>query len=117
MAVQLLGQNTYPDTSVSVPLTYSLVSQPSHGSVTNFNASTGTFTYTPAPGYVGADTFQYAVTANGPDAAAAPATSNATAVTISVTRACRRPRRPHAHSVPHVRSDRRSYLSKMFNSS
>jgi cyclophilin family peptidyl-prolyl cis-trans isomerase len=85
VAVQLLGQNTYPDTSVSVPLTYSLVSQPSHGTVSDFNASTGTFTYTPAPGYVGADSFQYTVTADGPDASAAPATSNATAVSIGVT--------------------------------
>ncbi len=56
--VQLSGQNTYPDTSVKVPLTYSLVSQPSHGTVSNFNASTGTFTYTPDPGYMGTDTFQ-----------------------------------------------------------
>jgi cyclophilin family peptidyl-prolyl cis-trans isomerase len=85
VAVQLLGQNTYPDTSVSVPLTYSLVSQPSHGTVSDFNASTGTFTYTPAPGYVGADSFQYTVTADGPDSSAAPATSNATAVSIGVT--------------------------------
>jgi cyclophilin family peptidyl-prolyl cis-trans isomerase len=86
VAVQLLGQNTYPDTSVSVPLTYSLVSQPEHGSITNFNASTGTFTYTPASGYVGPDKFQYTVTANGPDANVAPATSNATTVAIGVTR-------------------------------
>jgi cyclophilin family peptidyl-prolyl cis-trans isomerase len=86
VAVQLLGQNTYPDTSVSVPLTYALTSQPGHGTVTNFNSSTGTFTYTPAPGYAGADTFQYTVTANGPDANAASATSNSTAVTIGVTK-------------------------------
>ena len=72
-AIQLSGQNTYPDTSVKVPLTYSLAVDPSHGTVTNFNASTGTFTYTPDPGYVGTDTFEYEVTAYGPDSTAAPA--------------------------------------------
>ena len=69
---QLSGQNTYPDTSVKVPLTYSLASDPSHGTVSNFNASTGTFTYTPDPGYVGTDTFKYEATAYGPDSTAAP---------------------------------------------
>ena len=56
-AVQLSGQNTYPDATVKVPLTYSLSADPTHGTITNFNASTGTFTYTPDPGYIGTDTF------------------------------------------------------------
>ena len=34
--VQLSGQNTYPDATVKVPLTYSLASDPTHGTITNF---------------------------------------------------------------------------------
>jgi cyclophilin family peptidyl-prolyl cis-trans isomerase len=83
-AGQLSGQNTYPDTSVKVPLTYSLATDPSHGTVTNFNATTGAFTYTPDPGYVGPDSFTYAVTAYGPDSSASPGVSPKTAVNINV---------------------------------
>jgi cyclophilin family peptidyl-prolyl cis-trans isomerase len=82
--IQLAGQNTYPDTSVSVPLTYSLVSSPQDGTISDFNASTGTFTYTPNVGFSGTDTFQYRVTATGPNSTAAAATSNPGTVTISV---------------------------------
>ena len=81
---QLSGQNTYPDTTAKVPLTYSLASDPSHGTVTNFNAATGTFTYTPDPGYVGVDGFTYKATAYGPDLAANPGVSQTTAVNINV---------------------------------
>ena len=83
-AIQLSGQNTYPDASVKVPLTYSLVSDPTHGTVTHFNAATGTFTYTPDPGYTGADTIKYAVTAYGPISTAAPASSSPATVTVDV---------------------------------
>jgi len=85
--VPLSGQSTYPDTTASVPLSYDLISQPSHGIVSNFNASTGTLTYTPDPGYVGADTFQYVATASGPNTSAAPATSNPATVTLAVSAA------------------------------
>jgi cyclophilin family peptidyl-prolyl cis-trans isomerase len=83
--VGLSGQNTFPDPTVSVPLTYALVSQPAHGTINNFNASTGTFNYTPDPGYQGTDTFSYDVTANGPLITAPPATSNPATVTIGVS--------------------------------
>ncbi len=83
--VTLAGQNTYPDTSVKVPLTYTLSSQPEHGTVSNFNASTGTFDYTPDPGYTGTDTFNYDVTANGPFDTAPPATSNPASVAVNVS--------------------------------
>ena len=82
--VQLSGQNTYPDTSVKVPLTYSLLSDPTHGTVTDFNAATGTFTYTPDPGYTGADTIKYEATAYGPVSTAAPAASSPATVTVGV---------------------------------
>ena len=85
--VQLSGTNTYPDTTASVPLSYDLVSQPSHGTVSNFNGSTGTLTYTPDPGYLGTDTFQYVVAANGPNTAAASATSSPATVTVGVSNA------------------------------
>jgi cyclophilin family peptidyl-prolyl cis-trans isomerase len=84
-SVQLSGQSTYPDASVKVPLTYSLVSDPTHGTVTHFNAVTGTFTYTPDPGYTGADTIKYAVSAYGPISTAAGATSSPATVTIAVS--------------------------------
>jgi subtilase family serine protease len=40
-------------------LTFSIVSQPSHGSVTITNSSTGAFTYTPASNYYGSDSFTF----------------------------------------------------------
>jgi cyclophilin family peptidyl-prolyl cis-trans isomerase len=83
--VQLSGQNTYPDTSVKIPLTYNLVSQPGHGTVSDFDASTGTLIYTPDPGYQGTDTFQYDVTANGPKTTAPPATSSPATVSVGVS--------------------------------
>ncbi|HKI21362.1 MAG TPA: Ig-like domain-containing protein [Isosphaeraceae bacterium] len=70
---------------MTVPLTYSFVSQPSHGTISDFNSSTGTFIYTPTSGFVGTDTFQYQVEATGPNSTASTATSNAGTVTISVT--------------------------------
>ena len=85
--IQLAGQSDYPVASTTVPLNYTLISLPSHGSVTNFNASTGTFTYTPQAGYLGTDTFQYQVTANGPNTAAAGATSDPATVTVGVSTA------------------------------
>lgn len=40
-------------------LAFSIVSQPVHGTVTLTNAATGAFTYTPASGYAGADSFTF----------------------------------------------------------
>jgi uncharacterized repeat protein (TIGR01451 family) len=42
-------------------LTYSIVANPSHGSVVITNASTGAFTYTPAAGFTGSDSFTFDV--------------------------------------------------------
>ncbi len=83
--VQLSGQSTYPDTSASAPLTYDLISQPSHGTINNFNGLTGTVTYTPDRGYLGADSFQYVAVATGPNTSAAPAISNPATVTLAVS--------------------------------
>ena len=84
MQVQLAGQNAFPDPTATVPLTYGLASNPEHGTISNFNSSTGTFTYTPNSGFMGTDTFQYQVEATGPNSSAAAAISNVGTVTISV---------------------------------
>jgi Bacterial Ig domain len=97
--VTLQGQAGYPNTSNAGTLTYSLVSQPSHGTVTDFNAATGTFVYTPQAGYSGADSIQYEVNEDGPAppvgvnqntdqtlyGPATTTTSDAATVTITVT--------------------------------
>src|SRR5579883_2643800 len=84
-SITLSGQSGYPSSSTPGTLTYSLVSQPSHGTISNFNASTGTLSYTPTPGFQGTDTFQYQVTASGPQATPATTMSNPGTVTITVT--------------------------------
>ena len=82
--VQLDGTSGYPDTSTPSTLTYSLLSQPAHGTVTNFNTSTGTLTYTPNAGYSGLDSISYQVTATGPQATPATTVSNPGTVTLGV---------------------------------
>lgn len=41
------------------PLTYAITAQPKHGVVALNDASTGAYTYTPAKGYLGADSFTF----------------------------------------------------------
>jgi cyclophilin family peptidyl-prolyl cis-trans isomerase len=82
--VKLSGENTYPVTSDKVPLVYSLLTDPAHGTVSDFNTTNGTFTYTPAPGYAGPDTIKYSVTAEGPVSTATDATSLPATVTLNV---------------------------------
>lgn len=41
------------------PVTYAVVSNPSHGTLSGFNPSTGAVTYTPDGGYDGSDSFTY----------------------------------------------------------
>ena len=82
--VTLNGASGYPDTTKPSTLSYSLVSQPADGTVSNFNPSTGTFTYTPNVTFTGTETFQYQVTATGPESTPATTTSNPGTVTITV---------------------------------
>ena len=82
--VTLSGHSGYPNAATPASLTYALVAQPAHGTVSSFDAAAGTFVYTPNPGFAGADTFQYKVQSTGPKAAPATLASNATAVTITV---------------------------------
>jgi cyclophilin family peptidyl-prolyl cis-trans isomerase len=82
--IQLTGKSGYPDSTTPGTLSYSLVSQPSDGTVSNFNSSTGTFTYTPNNNFTGTDTFQYEVTATGPESTPATTVSNPATVTVTV---------------------------------
>ncbi len=60
-------------------LTFTIMSQPLHGSVSITDAATGTFTYTPASGYSGNDNFTFAATDT-----VTGLTSNTAMVTITV---------------------------------
>jgi hypothetical protein len=87
----LASQNTFPVSGVTVPIFYTLLSQPAHGTITGFNPSTGNFNYTPDAGFAGVDSFQFSATATGPNNGtnstkfvAAPATSNSATETIQV---------------------------------
>ena len=55
------GQLTASNPDSGDTLTYSIVDQPSHGTVNLDDANKGTFTYTPANGYVGGDSFTFKV--------------------------------------------------------
>ena len=82
--ISLSGTGGYPDSSKATTLSYSLVTQPTHGTVTNFNPSTGTLNYTPSPGFSGTDSLQFQVNSTGPQTSPATTTSNAATVTINV---------------------------------
>ena len=82
--VQLAGTSGYPVTSTPSTLSYTLLSQPAHGTITNFDSSTGSLTYTPDTNYTGPDSFQYDVSSTGPGTVPASATSNAATVSLSV---------------------------------
>ena len=57
--VQLLGNTANPGSAQT--LQFVLASSPANGTVSNFDATTGTFTYTPNPGFLGNDTLQFQV--------------------------------------------------------
>ncbi len=67
-------------------LSYTIVTQPAHGTVSQFNPATGSLVYTPDPGYYGPDSFQYHVQATGPQSSPATTTSNPASVAITVDR-------------------------------
>ena len=61
-------------------MTFAVVAQPTHGTVTITNAATGAFTYTPATGYSGSDSFTF-------DAKDSAGTSNVATESITVNAA------------------------------
>jgi hypothetical protein len=42
-------------------ITFSIISEPSHGMITNFSRNDGFVTYAPTPGYIGTDSFSFYV--------------------------------------------------------
>jgi len=84
--IHLAGQSGYPDSSTPGTLSYTIVTQPAHGTVSQFNPATGSLVYTPDPGYHGPDSFQYHVQAIGPRSSPATTTSNPASVAITVNR-------------------------------
>ncbi|MFM1800819.1 MAG: hypothetical protein RJA81_171, partial [Planctomycetota bacterium] len=58
--IQLEGQPGDPD--VPTTLTYAIATQPSNGTLVNFNATTGFVTYQPNSAYIGSDSFSFTVT-------------------------------------------------------
>src|SRR5262249_30272382 len=57
-----VGHGTLTATDVDSPpsaLTFRVVTGPAHGSITQFDAATGTYTYTPAANYNGGDSFTF----------------------------------------------------------
>src|SRR5271157_5748384 len=84
--IQLASQSGYPDSSTPGTLSYTIVTQPAHGTVSQFNPATGSLVYTPDPGYYGPDSFQYLVQASGPQSSPATTTSNPASVAITVDR-------------------------------
>src|SRR5262249_41791498 len=84
LVITLSGDDGDPE--ITQVLTFRIAVQPAHGSVSDFNAGTGQFIYTPAPNYRGPDTIQFTVTDD--DTAGGPAlTSLPGTVTIQVSSA------------------------------
>ncbi len=68
VTVQLAGKSGYPNSNYT-GTSYQLFSQPAHGTISQFNATTGTLVYTPNNNFSGPDTFQYKVVGSGPQSA------------------------------------------------
>jgi cyclophilin family peptidyl-prolyl cis-trans isomerase len=64
VTIQLQGTPATPNQLI----TYAITTQPTKGTISQLNSTTGTLVYTPNPGQQGSDTFQYTVTNNGPPA-------------------------------------------------
>ena len=93
VAITLRGDDGDPE--ASQVLTFAITLQPQHGTLSGFNPATGALTYTPAPDYLGEDSFQFTVT----DDNTAGATNNLTsAAAPSTSRSV--PRRMYQRSLP-----------------
>lgn len=64
-SIQLTVTNNNTNASPPLTTTYALVDQPKHGTLTGFDATKGTVTYTPNAGYFGPDVFTYQGILNG----------------------------------------------------
>ncbi len=81
VTVQLNGVSGNPGSSQG--LTYAIVTQPTNGTLSNLNATTGTVTYTANPGFKGTDTFTYNATSTG--SPTPNFVSNTSTVTLNVS--------------------------------
>jgi hypothetical protein len=66
VTIQLQGSN--PNSANNQAINFSLASQPTKGTISQFNATTGSLVYTPTLGASGTDNFQYTVSNVGPPA-------------------------------------------------
>jgi cyclophilin family peptidyl-prolyl cis-trans isomerase len=82
--VQLSATSNYPDSTKPGTFTFSIVTQPTHGTITQFNPSTGSLVYVPNAGFSGSDTFEFNATSSG-SATGAPASAPSLPATASVT--------------------------------
>ncbi len=77
--IQLAGNTANPGSAQT--LTYTVLTQPAHGTLSNLNNTTGTVTYQATGSYVGPDSFTYSVTDVGaptPNLTSPPATVSIT---------------------------------------
>ena len=99
--IQLGGDPANSGTSSNQSLTYAITTPPTQGTISNFNPSTGTLTYTSNPNAQGSDSFKFTVTNSG-----AQLTSDPTTVTIDLIPAAapdlRHPGRTNDHLRDHV---------------
>ncbi|NLS94971.1 MAG: tandem-95 repeat protein, partial [Planctomycetaceae bacterium] len=79
VSLTLVGDDD--DEEVEQTLTFSIWTQPAHGTISDFNSATGELVYTPDPNYHGTDSFVYVVT---DDASAGTAALPSPQITISL---------------------------------
>jgi cyclophilin family peptidyl-prolyl cis-trans isomerase len=84
-SVQLDAVNPNATSSNNRSLTYTISTQPTHGTISQFNSSTGSLIYTPNAGFNGTDSFQFTVTDVGTGAPTPPAVSTPATVTLSTS--------------------------------
>ncbi len=80
--IQLQGNGANPQNPIPPTLTFQLLTPPTKGTITNFNAQTGSLTYTANPNTNGTDTFQYQFTNTS---ASANQTSQPATVTLNIS--------------------------------
>ena len=71
------------DSDVEQTLTFAILTQPGHGTISDFDPVAGTFTYTPESGYHGTDSFTFTVT-DDTTAGGAAITSEAATVDVFI---------------------------------
>lgn len=80
-SIQLSATNGVPGSTQT--LTYAIATQPQNGTISNFNANTGSLIYTPNPGSNGPDTFTFTVSDNS--SSSGTLTSAPATFTVNVT--------------------------------